>query len=93
MEMHNPPHPGQVLKDLYLQPLKLTITETAKALDVTRKTLSELINGRFGISPVMALKLSKAFKTTPKIWLNMQHEYDLWQAVKKTKLSKVKVLA
>jgi len=93
MEMHNPPHPGQVLKNLYLEPLGLSITATASALSVTRKALSELINGRFGISPVMALKLSKAFKTTPKLWLNMQHEYDLWQVRKKANLSKVKVLA
>lgn len=92
MEMYNPAHPGEVLKELYLEPLDLTITEAAKALGVSRKTLSALINGRYGVSPDMAMRLSKAFETTAKLWLNMQHNYDLWQAKHLTDLSGVRVL-
>jgi len=90
--MYKPVHPGEVLKEMYLEPLGLTITTAAESLGITRKTLSELINRRSGISTSMALRLSKAFGTTPELWLNMQQNYDLWQARKKTRLSKVKVL-
>ena len=90
--MHKPAHPGEVLKEMYLEPLGLTVTNSAESLGVTRKTLSELINGRSGISTSMALRLSKAFGTTPELWLNMQQNFDLWKAKKKTRLSKVKVL-
>jgi addiction module HigA family antidote len=90
--MYKPAHPGEVLKELYLEPLGLTITTAAESLGITRKTLSELTNGRSGISTSMALRLSKAFGTTPELWLNMQQNYDLWKAKKKTRLSKVKVL-
>ncbi len=92
MVMHNPPHPGEIIKEAYLEPLGLTVTEAAKALKVTRKTLSAIINGKAGISPVMAIKLSKAFNTTPQLWLNMQQSYDLWHAQKEINISKVKVL-
>ncbi len=78
MVMYNPSHPGEVLKELCLQPHSLSVTETAKARGVARKTLSELINGKAGISPEMALRLSKAFRTTPEFWLNLQQQYDLW---------------
>jgi addiction module HigA family antidote len=90
--MYKPAHPGEVLKEMYLEPLGLTVTNSAESLGVTRKTLSELINGRSGISTSMALRLSKAFGTTPELWLNMQQNYDLWKAKKKIRLSKVKVL-
>lgn len=90
--MYKPAHPGKVLREMYLDPLGLTITNTAESLGITRKTLSELINGRSGISTSMALRLSKAFGTTPELWLNMQQNYDLWRAKKRTRLSKVKVL-
>ena len=93
MPMHNPPHPGEVLKELYLDPLELTITETAKGLHVSRKTLSAIVNGHYGITPEMALRLSKAFNTTAESWLNMQQQYDLWHANNKFDLEKVKVLA
>jgi addiction module HigA family antidote len=93
MQMHKPAHPGEVLKELYLETLQLTVTEAAEALGVTRKALSELINGRTGISTAMALRLSKAFGTTAELWLNMQQQYDLWQTRRKIKLSKVRVLA
>ena len=90
--MYKPAHPGEVLKEMYLEPLGLTVTNAAQSLGITRKTLSELVNGRSGISTSMALRLSKAFGTTPELWLNMQLNYDLWKAKKKTRLSKVKVL-
>lgn len=78
--MHNPPHPGAVLKGLYLEPLKLTITQASRGLKITRKTLYDLVNEKSGISPHMALKLAKAFNTSPEFWLDMQYKYDLWQA-------------
>jgi addiction module HigA family antidote len=90
--MYNPPHPGETIKEAYLEPLGLTVTETAKALKVTRKTLSAIINGRAGISPAMAIRLSRAFNTTPQLWLNIQQSYDLWHAQKETDISDVEVL-
>ena len=92
MQMHRPAHPGEVLRELYLEPLKLTVTDVARALGVTRKAFSELVNGRSGVSTSMALRLSKAFGTTPELWLNMQQNHDLWNVRRKTRLSKVKVL-
>ena len=80
MKMHNPPHPGEVLKTLCLAPLGLSVTEAAKALGVSRKTLSAILNGRSGISPEMAVRLSIAFDTTAESWLSQQVQYDLWQA-------------
>jgi addiction module HigA family antidote len=90
--MYNPHHPGEIIKEAYLQPLGLTVTKAAKALNVTRKTLSAVINGRTRISPAMAIRLSKAFNTTPQLWLNMQQSYDLWHAQKEMDASKVKIL-
>jgi len=83
MKMHNPPHPGEVLKKLCLEPLGLTVTETARALGVSRKTLSGILNGRAGISSEMAVRLSLAFGTTAESWLNQQVQYDLWHAERK----------
>ncbi|TVQ19304.1 MAG: addiction module antidote protein, HigA family [Spirochaetaceae bacterium] len=80
MLMHNPPHPGEVLRELCLEPLGLSITEAARALGVSRKTLSAIVNGRAGISPEMAIRLSIAFDTTAESWLNQQTQYDLWNA-------------
>lgn len=80
MLMHNPPHPGIVIKELCLDPLDLSITDAAKGLGVSRKTLSTIINGKAGISPEMAIRLSIAFNTTSESWLNQQLQYDLWQA-------------
>ncbi len=80
MLMHNPPHPGEVLRTLCLEPLGLSVTKAAKALGVSRKTLSSILNGRAGISPEMAVRLSIAFDTTAESWLNQQSQYDLWQA-------------
>ena len=93
MKMHNPPHPGEVLKGLCLDPLGISVTEAAKALGVSRKTLSAILNGRAGISPVMAVRLSIAFRTTAESWLSQQVQYDLWQAERKRKTLRVKQLA
>ena len=68
--MHNPPHPGEVLRELCLEPPGMTVTNAAKSLSVSRKTLSAILNGKAGISPEMALRLSKAFDTPPESWLN-----------------------
>lgn len=83
--MHNPPHPGEVIRELCLVPLGLNVTAAAKALDVSRKNLSELLNGKIGISPEMALRLAIAFDTTPESWLTQQMHYDLWKAQKRRK--------
>ena len=80
MLMHNPPHPGEVLRKLCLEPLGLSVTQAAKALGVSRKTLSAILNRRAGISPEMAVRLSIAFDTTAESWLNQQVQFDLWQA-------------
>ena len=80
MLMHNPPHPGEVLRELCIEPLGLTVTEAAKGLGVSRKTLSTILNGKSGISPEMAVRLSIAFNTSSESWLNQQSQYDLWQA-------------
>jgi addiction module HigA family antidote len=82
MKQFNPPHPGEILKMDYLIPLKLTVTDVAKGLAIARKNLSAILNGKAGISPEMALRLSEAFDTTPDLWLNLQANYDLWKAKK-----------
>lgn len=90
--MHNPPHPGEILRELCLEPLDLTITDAATGLGVSRKTLSSILNGRAGISPEMALRLSIAFDTTPESWLNQQAQYDLWIARQESPKMKVQKL-
>ncbi len=82
MLMHDPPHPGAFIRRQCLEPLGLTVTETAKGLGVSRNTLSLLLNGRLGISPVMAIRLSQAFGGSPESWLQQQMQYDLRQAQK-----------
>ena len=93
MEMFNPPHPGEILKETYLPDFKLSVTAFALKLGVSRTTASELVNCKNGISAEMALKLSKAFKTSPQFWLNMQQQYDLWQARQRVNLENVQVIA
>ena len=78
MLMHNPPHPGEFIRRKCLEPLGLTVTEAAKGLAVSRNTLSMLLNGRLGISPEMAIRLSQAFGGSPQSWLQQQMQYDLW---------------
>ena len=82
MAMANPPHPGEIIKELCIEPLGLTITQAAQGLGVTRKTLSLLFNGHAGISPEMAVRLSKAFGRSPESWLALQSLYDLAQVPK-----------
>lgn len=79
MRMHNPPHPGEIIREFCVRPLDLTVTEAAEALGVSRKTLSTLLNGSAGISPEMALRLSKVFGRTPEAWLRLQLQFDLWK--------------
>ena len=93
MQMHNPPHPGEVIRGLCLEPLEISVTDAAEALGVTRKTLSAILNGRAGISPEMALRLSIAFNTSPESWMNQQTQYDLWLAKKEKKRLRVKRLS
>ena len=92
MQMHNPPHPGEIIREFCIEPLELSITEAAEGLGVSRKTLSAILNGRAGISPEMALRLSMAFNTSPESWLNQQSQFDLWQAKKENRRMKVKKL-
>jgi len=79
MAMYNPPHPGEIIREFCVEPLNINITEAAKALGVTRNTLSALLNGRAGISPEMALRLSRVFGRSPEGWLKLQLQYDLWK--------------
>ena len=80
MAMHNPPHPGGLLRRQCLEPLSLSVTDAAKGLGVTRQALSDVVNEKAGISVDMALRLSKAFGSSPEMWLCMQMAYDLRQA-------------
>ena len=80
MLQFNPPHPGEIIKTDYIDPLGLTITDVADGLGIARKNLSAIINGRSGIISVTALRLSEAFNNSPELWLNLQANYDLWKA-------------
>jgi len=80
-----PAHPGRIIKHHYLQPLHLNVAQMADALGVSRKTLSEIVNERASVTPDMALRFSRAFKTTPQLWLNLQQNYDLWHASRDSK--------
>jgi len=90
MRMHNPPHPGEIIREFCIEPLNLSVTEAANALGVTRKTLSALLNGRSGISPEMALRLSKVFGRTPEGWLRLQLQFDLWKTEQSVDISRLK---
>ena len=78
-KMYDPAHPGEILRELYLEPLGLAITVAAEALGVTRKHISSIVNGRAPVSPEMALRLAQAFATEPEFWLNLQAQHDLWR--------------
>ena len=88
--MKNPPHPGRSIASACLEPLGLSVTEGAKVLGVTRQTLNNIVHGKSGISPEMAIRLSKAFGSTPETWLRMQLAYDLAQARKNENKIKVR---
>ena len=92
MQMNNPPHPGKFLKQCYLEELNLTVTKTAEMLGISRVSLSEIINCKSRITAEMAIKLSKAFSTSPEFWANMQSSYDLWQAIQKVNVDDVQVI-
>ena len=89
MAMHNPPHPGEFIRATYIEPFDLSMRSLAKSLGVSPSTLTRLVSGRSGMSPDMALRLSKAVGRSPESWLAMQHNYDLWQTKKMTDLSGV----
>jgi addiction module HigA family antidote len=95
MKMHRTPsHPGMILKRLYLDTLGVSVVELARALAVSRKSVSQLVNGRGRITAQMALRLSIALKTTPQLWLNLQQNYDLWHLQRTVPgLKKVRPLA
>ncbi len=92
MPMREPAHPGEVVRALCIEPLGLTVTEAAAALGVSRKTLSALLNGRAGISPEMAIRLSKVFGGSAESWLVQQAQYDLAQAMKRADTIQVRRL-
>jgi addiction module HigA family antidote len=93
MRMHNPPHPGEIIKTACLEPLGLSVTQAAKGLGVSRKTLSAILNGRAGISPEMAVRLSMAFATSAETWLNAQMQHDLWHVEQQRKKLRVLKMA
>ena len=93
IKMHNPPHPGEILRELCLDPLGLTVTQAANALGVSRKTLSSILNGHSGLGAEMAIRLSIAFNTTAESWLLQQLQYDLAQVEPKRKSFQVKNFA
>ncbi|MDQ6866897.1 MAG: HigA family addiction module antitoxin [Pseudomonadota bacterium] len=90
MPMKNPPHPGRIVRQECIEPLGLSVTDGAKALGVSRNALSELLNERRGISPEMAIRLSKAFGSAPETWAGLQLDYDMAQAMKTADRIKVR---
>lgn len=82
MKMHNPPHPGEVIKELCLEPRSMNVIEFAEVLGVSQQDLSAILNGKASITPEIAIRLGKAFGTSPESWLNQQIQYDLWQTEK-----------
>jgi antitoxin HigA-1 len=93
MPMKNPPHPGKIVLYDCLEPLGLTVTAGAKVLGVTRQALNNVVNGKSGISPEMAIRLEKAFGGRASVWLGVQMDYDLAQAMKRERQIKVKRVA
>ena len=91
-KMYNPPHPGDSIRMLCLDPLNLSVTQAAKLLGVSRKMLSQVLNGHVRVTPNLAMRLAKAFNTTPDSWLNQQIHYDLWQESQYSDFSHIQVL-
>ena len=81
--MHSPEHPGEILRSMYLEPLKVSITEAAQALGVSRKHISAIVNGRSPVTPDMAMRLAAAFETEAALWINLQAQHDLWTVSQK----------
>ncbi len=92
MTMHNPPHPGAFIRQIYLEPHQLSVRALAESLGVAPSTVTRIINGHSAISPEMALRLAKALGRSAESWLAMQHNYDLWQAKQTTDLTLVKAI-
>ncbi|GHB76246.1 transcriptional regulator [Psychrosphaera saromensis] len=90
MNMHNPPHPGELISDVYMEPFGYSCRFVAKQLDVSPSTLSRILKGQSGVTPEMALRLSKALGRTPESWLSMQDNYDLWQVKNNVNLASVR---
>lgn len=90
MSMKNPPHPGRIVRQECIEPLGLTVKDAAERLGVRRQTLNNLVNGKSGISPEMAIRLSKAFGSSPAVWLGMQMDYDLAEASRNADRIKVR---
>ena len=92
MGMHNPPHPGEFIRDIYLVPHGFSVRALAENLGVSPSTITRIINGSSAVSPEMALRLAKALGRSPESWLAMQHNYDLWRARRVADLSHVKAI-
>ena len=92
MSMHNPPHPGEFIREVYIEPFALSSRKVAKNLNVSPSTFTRLLNGTSNISPEMALRLSQVLGRTPESWMSMQDNYSLWIARKHTDLSNVEKL-
>jgi len=90
--IHNPKHPGKMVKSLCLDPLGISVTDAARALDISRPTLSKLLNGKMSITPEMAIRLSIVFHTSDELWINLQAGYDLWKAQRQKKKLHLKPL-
>lgn len=90
MAIHNPPHPGEFLREIYITPFAISVRKMAESLCVSPSTLNRLLNGESGVSPEMALRLSKALGRSPESWLALQDQYDLWHARKMVNLKRVK---
>lgn len=89
MAMHNPPHPGEFIRAVYIEAFELSVRSLAESLGVAPSTLNRIVNGQSGVSPDMALRLSKALGRSPESWMAMQHNYDLWHAKREADLSAV----
>ena len=92
MTMHNPPHPGEFIESVYLEPFSVSHRKVADLLDVSPSTFNRLVKGNSNVTPEMALRLSKTLGRSAESWLEMQHNHDLWNARKQVKLGKVKRL-
>ena len=92
MPMHNPPHPGEFIREVYIAPFQISVRKVAESLGVSASTLNRLLNGENNISPEMALRLSKTLGRSPESWLAMQNQYDLWHARQNVDLKQVRKL-
>jgi len=90
--MHDPPHPGEFIREVYITPFDISVRKVAESLQVSASTLTRLLNGESNVSPEMALRLSKALGRSPESWLAMQDQYDLWHARKRVDLKQVRKL-